>query len=395
MKSIVQEKVNQAIKILVDKDIDLWLTFVRETPAVNDPVLPLIYGHDLTWHSALMLSRSGESVAIVGHFEAETARNTRAFAEVIPYHESIRPELIETIRRLNPRTIAVNYSPNDPHSDGLTHGMYQILAGYLQDTPWANKLVSAEQIISALRGRKTATEIERIRAAIAVTERIFNRTFSCIKKGDTELEIARFMHTQVRRRQLSEAWEYNHCPTVNTGPDSPIGHTGPTEIQVQPGHLIHIDFGVKREEYCSDIQRVAYFLAPGETQPPEPVRHGFQVILSAVQAAVAALRPGVRGVEVDRVARREVTQAGYPEYKYATGHHVGRTVHDGAGLLGPQWERYGDSPNQLVEAGNVYTIEPGLVVPGYGYIGLEEDVLVTEDGAQYLSHPQTEIILLS
>jgi Xaa-Pro aminopeptidase len=159
--------------------------------------------------------------------------------------------------------------------------------------------------------------------------------------------------------------------------------------------LLHFDFGVKQEGYCSDIQRMGYVLRPGEETPPEPVQHGFQTILKAIDAAVEALKPGVKGLKVDDAARSVVTDAGYEAYKYATGHQLGRVAHDGGTLLGPTWERYGDTPRQVVEAGHVYTIEPGLMVEGYGYIGLEEDVLVTEQGVEYLADPQRVLILIS
>lgn len=392
MSTLVQEKVKQAVGILNEKGIDAWLTFVRESSAGGDPVLPLIYGHDLTWQSALLITRSGACFAIVGNLEAETARRTGAYT-VIPYQESVRRSFLHTLERVYPNKIAINYSVNDVHADGLSFGMYKILTEIFEDTPWEQRLVSAEGIISALRGRKTPEEVERIRQAIQTTHRIFTRTFEVVQPGMTEREVADFMHTQLEEFGVLPAWEYEDCPIVNTGPDSPIGHVSPGNLQIEPGHLLHIDFGVLQQDYCSDMQQVAYFLKPGEKQAPEPVQRGFDTIVRAIQETVAAMRPGMRGKDVDAIARGIVTGAGYPEYKFGTGHQLGRLAHDGAGMLGPEWERYGDTPNFPLEAGQVYTVEPGLAVPGYGWIGLEENVLLTEHGAEFLSEPQTELIL--
>jgi Xaa-Pro aminopeptidase len=392
MSTIVQEKVKQAIEILREKNIDAWLTFVRETSAGGDPVLPIIYGHELTWQSALILTQKGDTYAIVGHFEAETARRTGAYTTVIPYHESIRRNLLHTLERIYPGKIAINYSPNDVHADGLSYGMYQLLVNYFNDTPWEQRLVSAEQILSALRGRKTEGELDRIRGAIATTQKIFDRTFDFAKPGMSEAEISQYMHQQISEMDVEAAWDYKSCPTVNAGPESPVGHVGPGDIRLERGQLLHIDFGVKQQEYCSDIQRVAYYLKPDEDQAPDEVRRAFDTVVQAIQAAVRAMVPGTLGKEVDAVARKIVTDAGYPEYKYGTGHHLGRLAHDGAGLLGPTWERYGNTPNYPLEVGQVYTVEPGVAVPGYGYLGLEEDVLVTETGTVFLSEPQTELI---
>ena len=394
MSSLVVEKVEQAASILQEKGIDVWLTLVRETAAGGDPVMPLIYGEgDLTWQSALILAASGERIAIAGAFDAEAVRAAGAYDTVIPYHESLRPELLQVLERLDPVRIAINYSKNDVLADGLSYGLYQVLNDYLAGTVYAGRLVSAEAVIGALRGRKTPGEIERIRAAAATTLQIYDNTYDTVKPGMSEQEIGAYMQAQIEAFGVEPAWHPGHCPIVNAGPDSPVGHVGRGAYRIERGQLLHFDFGVRQDEYCSDIQRVMYFLAPDETQPPEPVQRGFETMVRAIEAAVAAMRPGVLGKEVDAAARQVITGAGYPEFKHATGHHLGRLAHDGGGILGPEWERYGDTPNQPLEAGQVYTVEPSLAVPGYGHIGIEEDVVVTENGAEYLHPPQTSLVV--
>lgn len=394
MNPIVIEKTNQVPAILAEQDLDLWLVFVRETSAAGDPVLPLIYGEaGLTWQSALLYTPQGDKIAILGRFEVDTAEKIGAFDRVIPYDEDIQPILLEELQRIKPRRIAVNYSQDDVLADGLTHGLFLTLQHILESTPFTERLVSAQEVISALRGRKSKTEVERIKAAIASTLAIFDQAFAELTPGQSEIEIAQRMQAEVERRGLGYAWPKQNNPAVNTGPDSPVGHNAPTDLVIEPGHLLHFDFGVEQEGYCADIQRMVYFLEPGLTEPPELVQQGFQTIVRAIQAAFETIRPGVPGIEVDQVARAVITEAGFPEYKYATGHQLGRLAHDGGALLGPAWARYGKTSFMPVEAGQVYTLEPGLMAPGYGYIGIEEDILVTNDGAQYLAPPQTELIL--
>lgn len=398
MPTLVQEKTTQAIAILNELNIDCWLTFARESAAGIDPVLPLIYGHHVTWQSAFLLFRTGERIAILGRYDSDNARNCGAYDEVSGYDEGVSGPLVSgpllaALRRLDPQQIALNYSANDAHADGLGHGLYLQLMAYFADTPFAERVISAEPIISALRGRKTSVEVERIRQAIRTTDELYNRTYEFADVGMSERAIGEYMHEQMDALGLETSWERESCPAVNAGPDTPIGHLGPGDVRVATGQLLHFDFGLRQDDYCSDIQRVIYFLADGEGQPPAPVQRAFETVTRAIQAAVGFMRPGVLGYEVDAVARKVITDAGYPEFRYATGHQVGRSAHDGGGLLAPLWERYGETPKMPLEAGQVYAVEPGLFVEGYGYMGIEENVLVTEIGAEFLGEPQRALVV--
>ncbi len=392
-RKIVLEKVDQAVQILQEKDVDLWLTFVRETSHMHDPSLSLIVSPVLqvTWHSAFLITQQGQRIAIVGRYDKDNIVQTGAYPEVIGYDESIRPALVETLNRLDPQCIAINYSENDSAADGLTHGMWTQLFRLLDGTPYAARFITAEDIIAALRGRKTKSEVERVRAAIQVTQEIFGRVTRFLRPGLRETDIRDYVYDRLADLELATAWEMEFCPIVNAHPNTPPGHAAPGENRTERGHTLQMDFGVAKDGFVSDLQRMWYFLDQGETKPPIDVQKAFDAVRGAILSAAEALKPGALGWEVDQAARSYLVNAGYPEYQHATGHHVGRTVHDGASLLGPRWERYGSTPNMEVEAGNIFTLELGTPVPNRGYVSLEEDVLVTPTGVEWLSTPQTEL----
>jgi Xaa-Pro aminopeptidase len=392
--TLVREKLDQAVEILLEQDVDLWLTFVRETSLTNDPCLELIAGVYSAWTGAFMVSGTGERIAIVGRFDAPSAAQTGGY-EVVGYDESIKPALLTAFERLGPRSIALNYSTSDPAADGLTHGLWLVLQEILADTPFGGRLVSSEAIVNALRGRKSPAEVERIRGAARETEEIFHSITRGLRPDLSELEIAASMHSEVERRGLGYAWGRAHCPAVNAGPEKEVGHAPPGVLRTRRGELLHIDFGVSRDGYCSDLQRVWYFLDEGEQAPPADVERAWSALWASVDAGVAALRPGVVGWEVDAAARASLVGAGYPEPMYALGHQLGRAAHDGGTTLAPRWDRYGQAPFGLVEEGNVFTVEYGTAVPGRGYIGLEEDLVVTADGVEWLSTPQRDLWLVS
>ena len=129
-------------------------------------------------------------------------------------------------------------------ADGLTYGMYQIFLEHLHGTDYVNRLISSEEIISALRGRKSATEISIMKEAIKETLIIFDSVTKFIKPGVSEIQIADFIKKIVVKKGFGLAWEEDHCPAVFTGPDTQGAHSGPTNRKVKPGHLVNIDFGI-------------------------------------------------------------------------------------------------------------------------------------------------------
>ena len=226
--TIYQEKAAQAAALLRELDLDCWLTFVRETGQHPDPGVELILGTSLTWTSALLLGRGGERIAIVGRYDVENVQLAGVFPQVLGYDEDIRAPLVAALERLAPRSIGLNYSLHDHTADGLSVGMHELLRATLADTPFAERLTSAEGVLGRLRARKTPSELARVAAAVATTEAIVAWLTPQIRVGASEAELAALVHGEFTRLGLPAAWDWDYCPTLNSGPESPLGHVRPS-----------------------------------------------------------------------------------------------------------------------------------------------------------------------
>jgi Xaa-Pro aminopeptidase len=394
MNTIIKEKIEQAVSILKEKNIDMWLTFVRESAYSKDPVMDVIVGTNVTWESAFTICKDGTYSAIIGSLDVANMKAQGIYEDVTGYVQSINEPLLNLLKKKNPRNIAVNYSKNSNLADGLSHGMFLLLLDHLKGTGYEEKLVSSEEIIAALKGRKSNAEIANLTEAVNVTLSIYDEVTKFMKPGMTEQHVADFILGRVKEKGLETAWEEDQCPAVFTGPDSAGAHAEPTKRIIQKGHVLNIDFGVKINGYCSDLQRTWYFLRDGEDKAPAEVQRGFDVIKDSIQLVADKLKPGVMGCEMDDIARNFIVENGYPEYSHGLGHQVGRIAHDGGCGLFPRWERYGTIPFMKVEESQVYTIEPRLPVKDFGVATIEEEVFVTKDGCRYLSNPQKELYLI-
>jgi len=389
-----KEKIAQAIEILGELDIDLWMVIDRESGMISDPIMDFVVGRGATWLSFFLFFKNGEKHAIVGNLDIESFRRAGLFDAVAAYKGSPREDLLQILRRLDPRKIAIDYSPDCAAADGLTHGNYLSLLELLKESEFAGRLVSAEDVIARLRGRKSAEELRRLKAACRKTLEIYDRVARAAKPGMSEKELAGWITRQRERMGLEPAWEVSSCPAVFSGPQEVGAHSAPTGNVLKPGHIFNIDFGVKVDQYCSDLQRTWYILRPGEKAAPPEVEKGFAVLIESIRLAFEALKPGVRGLDVDQIARGHIVSRGYDEYPHALGHQVGRYAHDGGALLAPAWERYGNLPYIPLEKDQVFTIEPRIYIKDYGVATVEEMAVITPDGATYLSKPQKELYLV-
>ena len=239
------------------------------------------------------------------------------------------------------------------------------------------QIAHAEPALSALRSIKDDSEIAAMERAIAVAEKALKRIAPRIKVGLTERQVAAMLTQELL---ASGADSIAFGPIVAAGPNSAIPHAVPTDRVIRNGDLLVVDWGVYVDGYPSDITRT---FAVGQIDPE--LQRIYEVVRLANEAARRAVRPGVTGREVDRVARDVIEDAGYGEYFiHRTGHGLGLEVHEP-----PDMSPTNDQP---IAPGNVFTIEPGIYLPGRGGVRIEDNVVATADGSRTLTTYGRELV---
>lgn len=388
MIDLIAQKSDQVLEILKRHDIDMWLVAARESSISRDPIMPLIIGAEVTWTSFFIFTSSGRRIALVGNYDEPRYRQEGHFDEVIAFTEGVRTDFLRVLNDLNPRQIAINYSHDNPVADGLGHGFYLQIVQMLSETPYANRLISSEELITELVSVKSSEEIERIGQACKITDQILNAIIRQVRPGMGGAEIYDFVQKKMKSKKVVQSFD----PTIIIGTKSDMGHGVFSDAVLERGDILFIDFGVYYQDYCSDLSRCIYYLKDGETEAPEIVRQAFDTVRNVIVKSTKAAKPGVKGYKLDEKARAILTKAGYPEYQHALGHQIGRNVHDGGTILAPRWERYGQEPYGPILENSAFAVELSVTVDGYGIVGLEENILVTPTGGKYISKPQRRMI---
>ncbi len=258
----------------------------------------------------------------------------------------------------------------------LTHGAFTRLRKY---APKSAKFVDVSEAVTAARLVKDDEEVALIQKACDIASKSFEQTLPSIRPGIRESEIAAQL---VYRMQENGASGPSFRTIVGSGPNGAEPHYTAGPRKIRKGDLIVIDFGSLYHMYCSDVTRTVVVGKSSDEQ-----RSMYRTVARAQKAALAKMRPGVKGKAVDAAARSLIDSTKYKgRFIHGLGHSVGLAVHDGGG--------FHTTSELVLKANMVMTDEPGVYIPGFGGVRIEDDVLVTPKGARYMSTAPRELLEL-
>ncbi len=298
-------------------------------------------------------------------------------AEIVPVDRTYDETLAALLKKLQPKQLGIegaHVAVNRANDLARRLGAETI------------SLVPTDGLVERLRIIKDAHEVEMLRRGAQLLSTVAVDVINEIKPGLKEQEFA----ARIDWRIKSAGFERCSFETiVASGPNAALPHAHAGERVMQPGDLVVLDFGGVYGGYCVDLTRT---VALG--QPDAEMARVYGAVLEAQQAAIAAVKPGVRAGDIDAAARGTLGRYELAEaFGHSTGHGLGVEIHE-TPRIGPRREATGNEPappDEAIEPGMVFTVEPGAYLPGWGGVRIEDDVLVTSDGVEVLTNVPTSL----
>jgi len=398
---IRKKRINQLLpEAMKNAGVDVWLVVCREN--YNDPIATHVGGenasgtaaflffNDETGFHSLVFSPDGEATAL-------DELDIHEKVERVPRGESSLEKAVGFIKEKGFKNVAVNTSTSNEMADGMTHSQYQELSSLMGTD--ASKLISSEELVYEWLSIKLPEEVEILTQAAKMASDFQEEAYAMVIPGKTtDADVAKLLKAKMKEFGVTDAWHPDQNPNVNSGPDR--GHSHATDKVIMPGDVIQTDFGVKLYGiWVSDIQRFAYVLKEGETEAPAEILKYWENGKNGSRAALAAMKPGVKGEDVDRAQRDLMDANGSLYVPWSTGHPVGYVAHDvGPNLGGARLPAPRPAAQKLLKEGMVFAFD------GFHCwkqpdgtektISVEEMAVVTSDGARYLISPQEKLILI-
>jgi Xaa-Pro dipeptidase len=251
---------------------------------------------------------------------------------------------------------------------------------YIKKASPGSEILAADGVFTDFRVQKDDTEIQRMHRAIKIAQQAFLNTLPSLHAGVTEKAVAAELTIQLLR-EGSDA-ELPFTPIVASGPNSANPHAVPTDRALTSGDLVVIDWGARFEGYCSDLTRTIAISGVSDRS-----RTIYETVKLANLAGRNAGQPGMAAGRVDDAAREVIKSAGFGEYfTHRTGHGLGMEAHETPYIFSEN--------RQILQAGMVYTVEPGIYLPGTGGVRIEDNVVVTPSGSESLSDLSRDLMIV-
>ncbi len=313
--------------------------------------------------SMLLLPLDGENILFVYgvNYEAAKAETKGASVDLVKPEEDIIKKIVEKMRSLKIRNVGF---------DSLKASTYL----KLKESSDEINLRSADDLIWTLRKVKEPSEISLMKKAAELTSRGMRKAAEIIEAGLSERDVAAEIEYEMRKSG-SDGVAFDTI--VSSGPNSAFPHGGCGDRIIRRGDLVVIDIGAKYRDYCSDLTRTFIIGKPSTKQ-----MRIYETVKEAQSLAAEKAEAGAEAREVDRAARDHISKAGYGDYfVHSLGHGVGLDIHEPP-TLGPR-------SKEFLAEGNIVTIEPGIYVPGFGGVRIEDTVLILKDHAEKLTAAPT------